>query len=218
MGIWLAERFMPDLPGIFHRVFVFGCVQPDYNYGSYLKGWRHSGNRGKGHSSEHALRYIRKKTIFFYHRKKWFLRDYYRFGKMLHYMADAFTAPHNDRFEGTLSDHIRYETEMHQVLEEFLSENRQDRCPVPEGRCPAADSGCSALCCRKERDPGGFTDCGPGCRIVTEFSVSAEDMTELFLSLHREYCAGLQKPERDCEMILRTSCLAFRFFQPAKKR
>ena len=39
LGIYLAERYMDDATKACRKAFVFGCVEPDYNYASYLKGW-----------------------------------------------------------------------------------------------------------------------------------------------------------------------------------
>ena len=41
------------------------------------------------------------------------IRDYYRLGKLTHYVADAFTYPHNRIFQGSLLQHCRYEQELH---------------------------------------------------------------------------------------------------------
>ena len=37
---------------------------------------------------------------------------YYRLGKLSHYIADAFTWPHNNTFSGTLRAHMAYEAQL----------------------------------------------------------------------------------------------------------
>lgn len=43
-----------------------------------------------------------------------------RLGVVLHYMADYFTFPHNTSFEGTLTDHCMYESEMKYYLRAYV--------------------------------------------------------------------------------------------------
>ncbi|HWS42189.1 MAG TPA: zinc dependent phospholipase C family protein [Pseudoflavonifractor sp.] len=45
--------------------------------------------------------------------KKWSPQDYFRLGKLMHYIADAFTCPHNESFTGTLWSHRIYEAHLH---------------------------------------------------------------------------------------------------------
>ena len=120
LGIYLAERYMSDVSELFRKAFVFGCVEPDYNYTSYLKGLG-SGNSVKGHNYECACRYIRKNASYLAEKSKWNVWDYYQFGRMLHYLADAFTYPHNSHYEGSLADHVRYELEMQPIFIDKLN-------------------------------------------------------------------------------------------------
>ena len=48
--------------------------------------------------------------------------NYYTLGKLTHYLADAFTFPHNETFPDTLMDHHRYETDLRASLEEYLAD------------------------------------------------------------------------------------------------
>ena len=43
--------------------------------------------------------------------------QYYTLGKLTHYLADAFTYPHNDHFSDSLMDHHRYESDLRLYLE-----------------------------------------------------------------------------------------------------
>lgn len=49
---------------------------------------------------------------------KWKKGDYYHLGKLLHYVTDAFTFPHNEEFRGNLKEHVEYEKKFHFLLEE----------------------------------------------------------------------------------------------------
>ena len=129
LGIYLAERYMDDATKACRKAFVFGCVEPDYNYASYLKGWG-TGNRVKGHNYECACHYIRKNARYLSEKHTWNLWDYYQFGRMLHYLADAFTFPHNSHYEGTLADHVRYELEMQPIFLEKLKDTAAQAVPV----------------------------------------------------------------------------------------
>jgi hypothetical protein len=41
---------------------------------------------------------------------------YLRLGILTHYIADAFTFPHNEQFEGDLREHIKYEQILHEKI------------------------------------------------------------------------------------------------------
>ena len=47
--------------------------------------------------------------------------QYYTLGKLTHYLADAFTYPHNENWPNTLMDHHRYEADLRLSLAEYLS-------------------------------------------------------------------------------------------------
>jgi len=72
--------------------------------------------------------------------KDWGMREYYRFGKLTHYLSDAFTYPHNENFSGSIREHRRYETELHKrfqryiILKQCVPNEGQDRsaCEVVE--------------------------------------------------------------------------------------
>lgn len=46
IGNLSCGRYMDDATKACRKAFVFGCVEPDYNYASYLKGWG-TGKPGK---------------------------------------------------------------------------------------------------------------------------------------------------------------------------
>jgi hypothetical protein len=109
---------LQNLPAKRHKkVFLFGCVQPDYNLFTYLKGSR-KGRFFEGHNFEntenHILRSIEKLQ-----RRSWMMLKYYRLGKLIHYLSDAFTSPHNVTF--SVTNHALYEIKLHNKLEEGIA-------------------------------------------------------------------------------------------------
>jgi hypothetical protein len=42
-------------------------------------------------------------------RKRWRMQEYYRFGKLIHYISDAFTYPHNEIYNKSIKEHRSYE-------------------------------------------------------------------------------------------------------------
>ena len=50
-------------------------------------------------------------------------RQYYTLGKLTHYLADAFTYPHNEHYPESLIAHRQYEADLRQYLADYL-ENR----------------------------------------------------------------------------------------------
>ena len=93
----------------YELAFLIGSVQPDCNPLSYLKGSiRHQ--KFGGHTYNNARTYIERRVRRLKNRKHWTMWQYYTLGKLTHYVADAFTYPHNSHFPGTPLDHHNYET------------------------------------------------------------------------------------------------------------
>lgn len=67
--------------------------------------------------------------------KDWGIREYYRFGKLIHYLSDAFTYPHNENFSGSIREHRRYEAELHNRLQRYIF---LKQCVPNESRCQSA--------------------------------------------------------------------------------
>lgn len=103
--------------------FVFGCIEPDYNYLTYLRGSL-SNRMFSGHTFESTAAYISQAISRLEVRGHFRYRDYYRLGKLIHYVVDAFTYAHNHNFPGTLPDHRSYEMELKQKFAEFLSKRK----------------------------------------------------------------------------------------------
>ncbi len=100
-----------------HRTaFLIGCVEPDRNPFSYLKGSLRS-KLFYGHNYQNADRWIDRSIRVLARRNNWKLWDYYRLGKLIHYASDAFTYAHNNCFNAPIQAHLAYENALQ---EQFL--------------------------------------------------------------------------------------------------
>ena len=101
------------------RAFLLGCVEPDGNVFSYLRGMRH-GEKLRGHNAESASAFLSRCMADFEKSGISSAWDCFRFGTLLHYAADAFTAPHNRFWQGSLREHRAYEAALHQRFAAML--------------------------------------------------------------------------------------------------
>ena len=105
----------------FELAFLFGSFQPDCNPLSYLKGSLRARKFG-GHNYSNSHDYIYDHIQRLQRRHKaWTMWQYYTLGKLTHYLADAFTYPHNDHFPDTMLDHHRYETNLRQYFSGYMA-------------------------------------------------------------------------------------------------
>ena len=107
---YLVERYMPDVPKRCQTAFRIGCIEPDRNPATYLKGsircqWL------RGHNYQNARKFMKAIACRLERKEKLNLFDYYTLGKLIHYTTDAFTYAHNDTFPTNLTDHREYEAE-----------------------------------------------------------------------------------------------------------
>ena len=105
----------------YELAFLFGSFQPDCNPLTYLKGSRRA-RKLRGHNFSNSQLYINQHIRMLQERVRWNIWQYYTLGKLTHYLADAFTYPHNDNYPESLLDHRRYEDELRQYLAEYLSQ------------------------------------------------------------------------------------------------
>ena len=104
----------------YELAFLFGSFQPGCNPLTYLKGSRRAKRLG-GHNFSNSQLYIYDHIRRLQQRDRWTVWQYYTLGKLTHYLADAFTYPHNENWPNTLMDHHRYETDLRLSLAEHLS-------------------------------------------------------------------------------------------------
>ena len=122
LGQYLLEQYLPDLPGHYRKAFLFGCIQPDRNPATYLKGsFRFQWLRG--HNYPNASRFMHRIAGRLENKKKLKLYDFYTLGKLIHYTADAFTHAHNPSFSKPLWAHRAYEARLHTCFLDYLYTN-----------------------------------------------------------------------------------------------
>lgn len=97
------------------RAFLFGCVEPDFNPLTYLRGYMHE-KRFRGHNAENSRTHIHACMERLCLHGLCSAYSYFTLGAMLHYVADSFTFPHNAFFQGTIHEHREYESRLHQVF------------------------------------------------------------------------------------------------------
>lgn len=124
LGKFLAQQYMKDTPERYVRAFLIGCVEPDRNPATYLKGslrfqWL------RGHNYRNARRFMRQISWRLERKEKLNLLDYYTLGKLIHYTADAFTYAHNDTFPSDLTEHRQYEAALQEHFLQYLQEDPQ---------------------------------------------------------------------------------------------
>ncbi len=122
LGNYLVKHYMPELPRRYKKAFLLGCIEPDRNPATYLKGslrcqWL------RGHNYHNARRFMHRISIRLERKASLSLFDYYTLGKLIHYTADAFTFAHNDIFPEKLSDHWEYEVALQEHFLRFLQED-----------------------------------------------------------------------------------------------
>lgn len=103
-------------------VFLLGSVQPDCNPFTYLKGSLR-GHFLRGHNFSNSSSYIFRRIHLLQAQSRWDAKHYYILGKLTHYLADAFTYPHNPQFPHSLLSHHRYERQLRSALQQLLSQS-----------------------------------------------------------------------------------------------
>lgn len=125
LGQYLTNTYLLDYPQFCQKAFSLGCIQPDKNPTTYLKGSFHW-QWLRGHNWDNAKKYIRKTGDRLQARRRLKLLDFYQLGKLIHYTADAFTYTHNKTYTENLSAHRGYESDLHGKLEAYLMELSND--------------------------------------------------------------------------------------------
>ena len=125
LGKYLLNQ-IPNLDSeIYQKVFIFGCIEPDFNMFSYLKGSLKC-QKFRGHNYNSSSNYTIHVMEELQGKSHWDLQDYYRLGKLMHYISDAFTYPHNDNFTGTLWAHCVYEAQLHLYFVAYLKQRSKE--------------------------------------------------------------------------------------------
>lgn len=120
LGKHLASIYFTKTPRRYTFAFLTGCIQPDRNPTTYLKGSiRH--RLLHGHNWTNSQKYMQKICRRLENRKKLRLLDFYTMGKLIHYVADAFTFTHNEWFDRDILTHRYYETDLEIQFLKMLS-------------------------------------------------------------------------------------------------
>lgn len=119
LGRYLAGNYMSEVPKRHVRAFLIGCIEPDRNPATYLKGsircqWL------RGHNYGNAKRYMTRISRRLERRAHLNMLDYYTLGKLIHYTTDAFTYAHNEAFTANLTDHMEYEVALQNHFLEYM--------------------------------------------------------------------------------------------------
>lgn len=131
LGSFLLEKFRESLSPLKKALFLFGCVEPDLNPTTYLRGSRKN-EFLRGHNAENAKEHTEKLVEKLLESGVETPAEWFRLGTALHYTADAFTFPHNSFFAGTLKEHIEYESIFHPIFVDFLkSSPRTEESEMP---------------------------------------------------------------------------------------
>ena len=125
---YLVERYMPNVPKRCQTAFRIGCIEPDRNPATYLKGsircqWL------RGHNYQNARKFMQAIACRLERKEKLNLFDYYTLGKLIHYTTDAFTYAHNDTFPVQLREHKVYEDALQIHFLKFMERNPQVEIP-----------------------------------------------------------------------------------------
>lgn len=115
----LVAEMGENIPYYYKKVFILGSIEPDINPFTYLHGlaW---GEKLHGHNYENILLVMRRLFDSVQRQERFGIRRYYHLGKLTHYVADAFTFPHNRKFCGSLKEHRRYEKILHSQFSDVL--------------------------------------------------------------------------------------------------
>ncbi|WKY45100.1 zinc dependent phospholipase C family protein [Eubacteriaceae bacterium ES2] len=104
------------------KAVVLGSIEPDYNPVTYLRGSIKK-QRFRGHNYENTRECITKLVRKIQYKNMSERKKCYLLGKLLHYIADAFTFPHNSGFSGSLLDHCAYEKKLHEYMKTIINQN-----------------------------------------------------------------------------------------------
>ncbi len=117
--IYIGQRvLLTHFPGATvsqKNAFMLGCVYPDRNPFTYLKGSIHH-RMLRGHNWSNASKLIRRLCHRVEGRQELDIYTAYCLGLLLHYCCDAFTYAHNQSFRQNLKQHRSYEAHLHRQL------------------------------------------------------------------------------------------------------
>ena len=114
--------------------FIFGSIEPDINMLTYFRGSIHGEEKLRGHNYENVMKYMEKLTKKLEKGGMGTVRQSFLLGKLVHYVADSFTYPHNSLFPANLKEHCQYETELHDYVNKTISSVGVNMESIDDGR------------------------------------------------------------------------------------
>ncbi len=126
----MLSAFLMNLVPVRKAAFLYGSVEPDIILVSYLSGSMH-GKSFHGHDYINMSKRIQSVLARMQEGKGHGLVHSYRLGKLIHYIADSFTFPHNEMFHGSLRSHMLYEDKLEKGLQRRLKDMQAGGCTMP---------------------------------------------------------------------------------------
>ena len=80
-----------------------------------------------GHNFSNSRRYVSRRILRLQKKDRWNIWQYYTLGKLTHYLADAFTFPHNETYTESLQAHRCYEARLRRQLAGQIQHHRDRR-------------------------------------------------------------------------------------------
>lgn len=131
LGEVISEELLTESNHFEKALFCLGCREPDYNYLTYIKGSIRE-EALHGHNYNNARNYIRRLSASLESAVFHGPLFHYNLGKLTHYILDAFTYVHNELFDGTIAEHVRYEHSMSPLFEKLLKQGYQEKIEFQE--------------------------------------------------------------------------------------
>jgi len=122
----IARHLMKEKSNLHNKklkiFFILGNIAPDYNPFTYFRGSISKQFLG-GHNYENINEYMKKLMLRISKCNYSEISRYYLLGKLIHYIADAFTFAHNKNFQGNIIQHCAYENELHKYISHSFNSN-----------------------------------------------------------------------------------------------
>ncbi len=125
LGKYLLYNTENNFTPLQKKLFLIGNVLPDVWLFSYAVGIAERKNL-KGHIHSNAKKRVEKHIRYIKKHKDNKYKNSFMLGVLMHYLADSFTYPHSDHYAFGISQHKKYEHELHRMMwkEIFLSNNQ----------------------------------------------------------------------------------------------
>lgn len=103
LGCFILKRYGACIEPICQKLFLLGCVEPDWNLVTYTRGSiKHRFLHG--HNAENVQKHLTHMTERLMKTGVHTPLQWFYFGAALHYLADSFTFAHNRIFTGSIID------------------------------------------------------------------------------------------------------------------